>query len=67
MAVARVALGKMKDYTKITYGLNAPPEGYHSTHGVRNQPGKPSEFEDDEYVVYTTQQQRQEYLVELVA
>ncbi len=67
MAVARVGLGKMKDYNKITYGLNAPPEGYNSCHGVRNQPGKPSEFEDDEYVVYTTQQQRLEYLVELTA
>ena len=67
MGVARVALGKMKDYTKITYGLNAPPEGYHSTHGVRNRPGKPSEFADDEYVVYTPQQQRLEYLVEMVA
>jgi poly [ADP-ribose] polymerase len=67
IALARVALGKMKDYTKITYGLNAPPTGYDSCHGVRNQPGKPSEFEDDEYVVYTTQQQRLEYLVEVVA
>ena len=28
MAIARVALGKMKDYTQITYGLNAPPSGY---------------------------------------
>ena len=35
MAIARVALGKMKDYTKITYGLTAPPEGYDSCHGVR--------------------------------
>ena len=51
----------------ITYGLNAPPEGFNSTHGVRHQPGKPSEFEDDEYVVYTTQQQRLEYLVEMTA
>jgi poly [ADP-ribose] polymerase 2/3/4 len=67
MAVARVALGKMKDYTKITYGLNAPPAGYDSTHGVRNRPGKPSEFADDEYVIYTTHQQRLEYLVELTA
>ncbi len=67
IALARVALGKMKDYTKITYGLNAPPAGYDSCHGVRNRPGKPSEFEDDEYVVYTTQQQRLEYLVEVVA
>src|SRR5262249_11706386 len=36
MAIARVALGKMKDYTKITYGLVKPPEGYDSCHGVRN-------------------------------
>jgi poly [ADP-ribose] polymerase len=64
MAVARVALGKMKDYTKITYGLNAPPIGYDSCHGVRNQPGVSSQFADDEYVIYTTRQQRLEYLVE---
>lgn len=64
MAIARVALGRMKEFTKITYGLTAPPEGYHSCHGVRRWPGKPSEFEDDEYVVYTTAQQRLEYLVE---
>ncbi len=37
MAIARVALGKMKDYTKITYGLTAPPPGYDSCHGVRTQ------------------------------
>jgi poly [ADP-ribose] polymerase len=67
MTVARVALGKMKDFTKITYGLNGPPDGYHSCHGVRNRPGKPSEFEDDEYVVYSTRQQRLEYLVEFAA
>jgi poly [ADP-ribose] polymerase len=35
MAMARVALGKMKDYTKISYGLTAPPAGYDSCHGVR--------------------------------
>ncbi|MFL5338676.1 MAG: WGR domain-containing protein [Gemmataceae bacterium] len=67
LAIARVALGKMKDFTKITYGLAGPPEGFHSCHGVRNRPGKPSEFEDDEYVVYTTKQQRLEYLVEFAA
>ncbi len=67
MAIARVALGKMKDYNKITYGLNAPPAGYHSCHGVRNQAGKPSEFADDEYVIYDGKQHRLEYLVELTA
>jgi poly [ADP-ribose] polymerase len=66
LSIARVALGKMKDYTTITYGLAGPPEGYDSCHGVRNQPGVASQFADDEYVIYRTQQHRMEYLVEFV-
>ncbi len=62
LAIARVALGKMKDYEEITYGLAAPPKGYDSCHGVRD-----TEFDDDEYVIYTQQQQRLEYLVEFTA
>jgi len=62
VSVANVALGKSKQYRKITYGLAKPPDGYDSCHGVRG-----SEFYDDEYVVYDTRQQRLEYLVELVA
>jgi poly [ADP-ribose] polymerase 2/3/4 len=62
MAVARVALGNVKDYRKITYGLSAPPAGYHSCHGVRG-----SEFADDEYVIYDTAQHRMDYLVEFSA
>ncbi|MBX3192490.1 MAG: WGR domain-containing protein [Labilithrix sp.] len=64
MAVARVALGKMREYTKITYGLNEPPPGYDSCHGVRHTPKTPSQFADDEYVVYRTNRQRIEALVE---
>lgn len=67
MGLARVALGKMKDYTKITYGLSEPPPGYDSCHGVRRKPGVSSQFDDDEYVIYRTEQQRLEYLVELTA
>jgi poly [ADP-ribose] polymerase len=67
MAIARVALGKMKDYTQITYGLSAPPPGYHSCHGVRAKVLRPSQFADDEYVVYDVRQQRLEYLVEFAA
>jgi poly [ADP-ribose] polymerase len=67
LAIARVALGKMMDYTKITYGLAGPPAGYHSTHGVRNTPKTPSQFADDEYVIYNHEQQRLEYLVEVTA
>ena len=62
MALARVALGRVKEYRKITYGLSAPPEGYDSCHGVRG-----SEFSDDEFVVYDTRRQRLEYLVEFEA
>jgi poly [ADP-ribose] polymerase len=61
MAVARVALGRVKDFTKITYGLTAPPEGYDSCHGV---PGGQSQFYDHEFVIYQPGQQRMEYLVE---
>lgn len=59
IAIANVALGKMKDYDKITYGLSAPPTGYDSTHGVRG-----TQFADNEYVIYQHNQQRLEYLVE---
>jgi Poly(ADP-ribose) polymerase catalytic domain len=57
----------MKDYTKITYGLNAPPTGFDSTHGVRATKLTKSEFQDDEYVIYDNKQQRLEYLVEFKA
>lgn len=64
MAIARVGMGKMHPYTKITYGLNEPPKGYDSCHGVRNDKKNNSQFEDDEYVIYRQNQQRLEYLVE---
>jgi poly [ADP-ribose] polymerase 2/3/4 len=64
MAIARVALGKMKDFNRITYGLEGPPPGFDSCHGVRNTPKTPSQFADDEYVVYRTNRQRIEALVE---
>lgn len=67
MAIAHVALGKQKTFTKITYGLNEPPKGYDSCHGVRRQKGVNSQFDDDEFVIYTTRQQRLDYLVEFVA
>ncbi len=64
LTVARVSLGKIKQYHKITYGLEAPPPGYDSCHGVRSKLLSKSEFADDEYVVYSTDRQRMEYLAE---
>jgi len=62
ITIACVALGKIKDYRKITYNLTSPPNGYNSCHGVR---ADNSEFDDDEFVVYSQNQQKLEYLVEL--
>ena len=59
MTVAQVALGKIKEYNKITYGLSSPPAGYDSCHGVRG-----TQFADDEFVIYKQNQQKMEYLVE---
>ena len=59
MTVADVALGKVKQYRKITYDLSKPPDGFDSCHGVAG-----SEFSDNELVVYDNRQQKLEYLVE---
>lgn len=67
MAIARVGLGKMKHYDRITYGLDGAPLGFDSTHGVRHTPKTPSQFQDDEYVVYRSNQQKLEALVEFAA
>ena len=67
MALSTVALGKQKRYTKITYGLDEPPKGYDSCHGVRRQKGQTSEFDDDEFVIYDVSQQRVDYLCEFTA
>lgn len=67
MAIARVALGKPAPFKKITYGLQGPPDGFDSCHGIRRTPTAASEFDDDEYVVYQTNRQRMEALVEFTA
>ena len=67
MTVASVALGKIKPYNKITYGLTAPPKGYDSCHGVRSTAKNKSEFADDEFVVYRGEQQKLEYLIEFTS
>ncbi|TNE51832.1 MAG: WGR domain-containing protein [Deltaproteobacteria bacterium] len=59
MAVAHVALGAIKPYHKITYGLTQPPQGFDSCHGVRG-----TQFYDDEFVIYNERQQKLAYLVE---
>ena len=64
MLACGVKLGRVKDYYNITKGLVSAPEGFDSTHGVSRRHGQNSDFDDDEYVIYDLNQQRQEYLIE---
>ena len=64
LAINRVALGKVKKYKKITYGITEPPKGFDSCHGVRHTLLNRSEFADDEIVIYNDAQQKMEYLAE---
>lgn len=50
--------------TKIDTTLVAPPDGHDSVHGVSATPAKPTDFEDDEYVIYDAKKQHMAYLVE---
>uniref|UniRef100_G3P0Z8 Poly [ADP-ribose] polymerase n=1 Tax=Gasterosteus aculeatus TaxID=69293 RepID=G3P0Z8_GASAC len=64
LLVCDVALGRCKDEHKGDVTLTRAPEGHHSVHGVRRGPNAPSEFEDDEYVVYSPDQVKLKYVVQ---
>uniref|UniRef100_A0A4W6G1C3 Poly [ADP-ribose] polymerase n=1 Tax=Lates calcarifer TaxID=8187 RepID=A0A4W6G1C3_LATCA len=64
LLVCDVALGSCKDIHKKDYTLTEAPEGHHSVHGVRHTPNTHSEFEDDEYVVYSPDQVKLKYIVQ---
>ncbi|KAI0229496.1 Protein mono-ADP-ribosyltransferase PARP4 [Lamellibrachia satsuma] len=64
LLINEVSLGKCADCYKFDTELTAPPSGYSSVHGVRKTESIQSDFQDDEYAIYDTSQQRQRYLVE---
>uniref|UniRef100_A0A8C4EJQ5 Poly [ADP-ribose] polymerase n=1 Tax=Dicentrarchus labrax TaxID=13489 RepID=A0A8C4EJQ5_DICLA len=64
LLVSDVALGRCRDLRKRDTTLTQAPEGHHSVHGVRRTPNAHSEFEDDEYVVYSPDQVKLKYVVQ---
>ncbi|XP_056145219.1 protein mono-ADP-ribosyltransferase PARP4 isoform X2 [Lampris incognitus] len=64
LLVCDVALGQCRDFQKRDPSLSQAPEGYHSVHGVRRTQTTHSEFEDDEYVVYSPDQVTLKYVVQ---
>ncbi|CAH3018315.1 unnamed protein product, partial [Porites evermanni] len=66
MLVNEVALGNIKELTKFSVDLTSAPTGFDSCHGVQSTEGEPSDFKDDEFAIYSGNQQRLRYLVEFV-
>ncbi|XP_041438609.1 protein mono-ADP-ribosyltransferase PARP4 isoform X3 [Xenopus laevis] len=64
LLVCDVALGNSKDLYKRDFSLTEAPSGFDSVHGVRQVPGRKSDFEDDEFVVYSKDQVKMKYVVQ---
>ncbi|MBZ3872524.1 Poly [ADP-ribose] polymerase 4 [Sciurus carolinensis] len=63
LVICDVALGKCMDLFKKDFSLTEAPPGYNSVHGVSNTASIPTEFEDDEFVIYKTNQVKMKYIV----
>ncbi|KAN0038975.1 hypothetical protein ACTA71_001169 [Dictyostelium dimigraforme] len=64
--VSKVGLGNISKHLKINSTLTQPPTGFDSCLGLKRNLTTHylSDFNDNEYVIYNTNQQRQEYLIE---
>ncbi|XP_074550886.1 protein mono-ADP-ribosyltransferase PARP4-like [Halichoeres trimaculatus] len=63
LLVCDVALGKSKTVNKKDSTLTEAPEGFNSVLGLRRSRGNRSDFEDNEYVVYSPDQVKLKYVV----
>ncbi|XP_029415107.1 protein mono-ADP-ribosyltransferase PARP4 [Nannospalax galili] len=63
LVICDVALGKCMDLFKKDFSLTEAPPGYDSVHGVSETASVPTDFEDDEFVVYKTNQVKMKYIV----
>ncbi|XP_034041968.1 protein mono-ADP-ribosyltransferase PARP4 [Thalassophryne amazonica] len=64
LLVCDVALGQCKNVNKKDPTLTQAPEGYHSVHGRCSTPRIHTDFEDDEFVVYSPDQVKLKYVVQ---
>ncbi|KAH0625127.1 hypothetical protein JD844_033266 [Phrynosoma platyrhinos] len=63
LVICDVALGTCWDTCQTNSSLTAAPPGYDSVHGVSKRKNSNSAFEDDEFVVYKTNQVKIKYVV----
>ncbi|CAF2163335.1 unnamed protein product [Rotaria magnacalcarata] len=65
LCICQVALGESANYYLFSPTLTKPPDGFHSTHGVKQTEENQSKFTDNEYAIYQVEQQRLLYVVEV--
>ncbi|CAF4578182.1 unnamed protein product, partial [Rotaria sp. Silwood2] len=65
LCICQVALGESANYYSFSPTLTKPPNGFHSTHGVKRTEQNNSMFTDNEYAIYQLDQQRLLYVVEI--
>nr|XP_019605170.1 PREDICTED: poly [ADP-ribose] polymerase 4 [Rhinolophus sinicus] len=63
LAICDVALGKCADLHRKDFSLTEAPPGYDSVHGVPGTATVSTDFEDDEFVVYKTNQVKMKYVI----
>ncbi|KAB1267429.1 Poly [ADP-ribose] polymerase 4 [Camelus dromedarius] len=63
LVVCDVALGRCADLREKDFSLTEAPPGYDSVHGLPGTAAVPTDFEDDEFVVYKTNQVKMKYIV----
>ncbi|XP_034520827.1 protein mono-ADP-ribosyltransferase PARP4 isoform X2 [Ailuropoda melanoleuca] len=63
LVICDVALGKCMDLNRKDFSLSEAPPGYDSVHGVQATATVTTDFEDDEFVVYKTNQIKMKYII----
>uniref|UniRef100_A0A2K6MBJ5 Poly [ADP-ribose] polymerase n=1 Tax=Rhinopithecus bieti TaxID=61621 RepID=A0A2K6MBJ5_RHIBE len=63
LLICDVALGKCMDLHKKDFSFTEAPPGYDSVHGVSQTASVTTDFEDDEFVVYKTNQVKMKYII----
>ncbi|KAG8524708.1 Protein mono-ADP-ribosyltransferase PARP4 [Galemys pyrenaicus] len=63
LVISDVSLGNCMKLHKKDFSLKEAPLGYDSVHGIRRKAIVPTDFEDDEFVVYKTNQVKMKYIV----
>ncbi|KAN0049095.1 hypothetical protein ACTA71_004109, partial [Dictyostelium dimigraforme] len=64
--MSSVSLGKVKEFTKIQPLLQSPPMGYQSCKGLKSNQTNPTDFKNDEYVVFNPKQTKLSFLIEYI-